>query len=133
DRVRLFEGVNARELTAAQLADAMPADGFALIVIDVSFISLAQVLPAVSALRAPGGRLLALVKPQFEVGRAALDRRGIADPRAFEPMQARLRAALAACGWRVIDWFDSVLPGTDGNREFFVHAVAQRESAAAGC
>ncbi len=123
-RVRSFENVNARELTPATLGDAMPAGGFALIVADVSFISLTQVLPALGPLLAADGRLLALVKPQFEAGPGGVDRRGLADPTEYPRVEARIRGAIAELGWQVRDWFESALTGGDGNREFFVHATA---------
>lgn len=122
-RVTCLEGINARALSAQQLGDAMPAGGFDLIVADVSFISLTLVLPALVPLARPDAPLLALVKPQFELDRSRLDRRGIvADPADHARVQARLRGALAELGCPVLDWSESAVPGGDGNREFFVFA-----------
>ncbi len=116
-RVLAIEGVNARTLTAAQL----PRPRFELVVADLSFISLALVLPALAPL---GARFVLLVKPQFELQPADIGRGGIvADPAAYARVEARIRAACAACGLSVRDWFDSPIAGGDGNREFFVHAV----------
>jgi len=118
-----IEGVNARALDAHALGDAMPAGGFALIVVDVSFISLTLVLPALAALAAPGARLLALVKPQFEVGRAGLDKHGVVrDATLYDGVRERVTACAAGHGWRPLDWLDSPIRGGDGNREFFLHA-----------
>ena len=124
-RLRLFEGLNARHLEAAQLGDAMPAGGFDLIVADLSFISLTKVLPAALPLARPGGRLLALVKPQFELGAAALDGRGIVrDPGLYAGLPDLIGDSLVACGWRLGQFLDSPLPGGDGNREFFVMGIS---------
>ena len=124
-RLRLFEGLTARHLDAAQLGDAMPADGFDLIVADLSFISLTKVLPAALPLARPGGRLLALVKPQFELGAAALDGRGIVrDPALYAGLPELIGDSLTRCGWRLAQFLDSPLPGGDGNREFFVLGIS---------
>ncbi len=76
-RVRAFEGLNVRQLDAATLGDARPPDGFDLIVADLSFISLAHALAPAFVLARPDAQLLALVKPQFELGPGAVDRRGV--------------------------------------------------------
>ncbi len=123
DRITLFEGVNAREVDAARLGASMPADGFDLIVIDVSFISLTLVLPAVSRLAGNGATLLALVKPQFEVGRDGVDRRGIADPARLPAVRERVEAAVHAAGWSAPIWIESVIRGGDGNQEHFIQST----------
>ncbi len=122
-RVRTFEGVNVRSLDDARLGDAHPAGGFDLVVADLSFISLAHALAPAFALARPGARLLALVKPQFEVGPGGVDRHGIVrDERRYEDVKQRIVEAAAAAGWSVEDWFDSPIRGADGNREFFLQA-----------
>jgi 23S rRNA (cytidine1920-2'-O)/16S rRNA (cytidine1409-2'-O)-methyltransferase len=122
-RLACIEGVNARGLDAAALGDEMPSGGFALIVIDVSFISLTLVLPALATLAAPGARLLALVKPQFEVGRSGLDRRGLVKSAAlYEDVREKVTDCARDCGWTPLAWVDSPIAGGDGNREFFLHA-----------
>jgi 23S rRNA (cytidine1920-2'-O)/16S rRNA (cytidine1409-2'-O)-methyltransferase len=119
--VTALEGINARELTAASLGDAFPEGGFDLIVGDVSFISLTLILPRLPALLAPGGDLLLLVKPQFEVGPGKLGKGGIVrDPALHGEVERKIRAAAAACGLIVKGWLDSPIPGGDGNREFFI-------------
>jgi len=126
-RVRAFEGVNARRLDAAALGDAMPAGGFDLVVGDLSFISLALVLPALAPLAAPHGELLMLAKPQFELQPQAIGKGGLVrDAASYAVVEARLRAACAAAALQVVDWFDSAVAGGDGNREFFVRARPAR-------
>jgi len=118
-RVTYFEGVNARELTAATPG---VAGDFNLIVADVSFISLTKVLPQWPALLAPAGRVLSLVKPQFEVGAENVARGGIVrDPALYAMVEASIREACAAAGLNVLDYFESPITGSDGNREFFVY------------
>lgn len=123
-RVRAFEGLNARHLRAADLGDAMPAAGFDLLTGDLSFISLALVLPALAPLLRPGGTLLMLVKPQFELQPGQLGKGGVVkDPALYPQVEAKLRAACAEAGLAVLDWFASAVEGGDGNREFFVRAT----------
>ena len=116
-RVDSREGVNARALVAADFA-APPE----LIVCDASFISLTKVLPAVMRIAAPGAGLLALVKPQFEVGRAAIGKGGVVrDDRAVGDAVAMVESWLAAdMGWQLIGTAPSPIDGQDGNREFLL-------------
>lgn len=119
-RVTNLEQVNARHLRAADL----PRAEFDAVVMDLSFISLRAVLPAVWPLVRAGGALVALVKPQFEAGKAEADRgRGvIRDPavraRALAEVTAFALAELA--GAMLIGSMDSPLAGADGNREFLL-------------
>ena len=131
-RVIALEGINARAIDPAALGDAMPPGGFDLIVVDVSFISLTLVLPALAALAAPSAVLVALVKPQFEVGRAGLDGRGIVrDETLFHGVLATVARCAQRGGWAATRCLDSPIRGADGNREFFLHArrEAPREAA----
>ncbi|MBI1199449.1 MAG: TlyA family rRNA (cytidine-2'-O)-methyltransferase [Phenylobacterium sp.] len=117
-RVVSLEAVDARDLTAALIPQAP-----GLIVTDVSFISLAKALPAALALAAPGADLVALVKPQFEVGPARVGKGGVvADPAARADALADVEAFLQASGWTVQATADSPITGADGNREFLVWA-----------
>jgi 23S rRNA (cytidine1920-2'-O)/16S rRNA (cytidine1409-2'-O)-methyltransferase len=114
-RVYVVERLNARALEASDLP-FLPS----LATIDVSFISLAKVLPAVARCLEPGGEVLAMVKPQFELGKERVGRgvvRSAADRR-----EAILRVALAAreLGLAVRGFASSGLPGPKGNRETFV-------------
>ena len=102
----------------------MPPGGFDLVVGDLSFISLTLVLPALVPLMAADGRLLMLVKPQFELQPAQIGRGGLVrDPRSYAVVERRLRKAATALGLAVADWFASTIEGGDGNREFFLLAA----------
>jgi 23S rRNA (cytidine1920-2'-O)/16S rRNA (cytidine1409-2'-O)-methyltransferase len=123
-RVVCIEGLNARELHAADVRIPDAGLGFDLAVGDVSFISLRLVLPGVVSLIKPGGCLLMLVKPQFELQPGQVGKGGIVrDPALYEPVQARIHQACLAAGLVVQAWRDSPIAGGDGNREFFVQAV----------
>ena len=116
-----LEGVNARHLSATDLGGHCPPDGFDLIVCDASFISLTLLLPQWPALLAAGGDVLALVKPQFEVGPQGLAKGGIVrDARLYREVEDKLRAAAHDAGLTVCGWYDSPIAGGDGNREFFI-------------
>jgi 23S rRNA (cytidine1920-2'-O)/16S rRNA (cytidine1409-2'-O)-methyltransferase len=92
-------------------------------VIDVSFISLTLVLPEAIQYLLEGAPVLALVKPQFEVGRKGLGKNGIVkDPIHHREVETKLRLACEEIGLRVEDYFASSIEGTDGNQEFFILA-----------
>jgi 23S rRNA (cytidine1920-2'-O)/16S rRNA (cytidine1409-2'-O)-methyltransferase len=120
-RVVVMEKTNARHLTAAQFPQPfVPAD---LVVIDCSFISLRKILPAAIALLKPNGKIVALIKPQFEAGKTEADRgRGvISDPAVHERVLNELHAFTAAqpdLHWHGI--VESPLLGPAGNKEFLV-------------
>jgi 23S rRNA (cytidine1920-2'-O)/16S rRNA (cytidine1409-2'-O)-methyltransferase len=118
-RVVVMEGVNARHLTAADIADRPE-----VIVCDASFIGLETVLPAALGLAAPGAVLVALIKPQFEAGRENVGKGGIVrDPAVHEAVCARISSWLSARpGWTVLGVADSPIAGQDGNREFLIAA-----------
>ena len=98
---------------------------FDVIVGDLSFISQTLVLPALAALLKPGADLLMLVKPQFELQPGQVGKGGIVkDVAMYDVVERRIRDAYAALGLTIKGWFDSPITGGDGNREFFVHAVA---------
>ena len=119
-----LEGLNARQLTAAHLGTHFPPHGFDLLVCDASFISLTLLLPQWAALLSANGHVLALVKPQFEVGPRGLGKGGIVrDASLYAEVETRLREAAHAAGLIILDWFDSPITGGDGNREFFFHAI----------
>jgi 23S rRNA (cytidine1920-2'-O)/16S rRNA (cytidine1409-2'-O)-methyltransferase len=118
-RVVVLEGRNARHLAPSDLPG--PVD---LVVIDVSFISLRLILPAVPALLAPGGSVVALVKPQFEVGRREVGRGGIVrEPRLHRAALESVAGAAPALGLAVVAGCASPITGAEGNREFFLHLV----------
>ncbi len=114
-RVTVVERHNARELQPADLPFAPE-----LATVDVSFISLAKILPAVARCLAPGGEVLAMVKPQFELGRERVGKGVVRD--AGDRREAILTVALAArdLGLPVRGFASSGLPGPKGNRETFV-------------
>ena len=96
---------------------------FDLVVGDLSFISQTLVLPAVVPFLKPGGILLTLVKPQFELQPGQVGKGGIVKDASFYPLiEQRLRDACADLGLTVTAWFDSPIDGGDGNREFFIGA-----------
>jgi 23S rRNA (cytidine1920-2'-O)/16S rRNA (cytidine1409-2'-O)-methyltransferase len=118
-RVTVIEGVNARDLRP----DHLPEDWrrFDLVTIDVSFISLRHVLPAVPDLLAPGGRVIALVKPQFEAGRAEVGKGGIVrDPAVHERVVAEVAEQALRIGLERVAMTPSPIAGASGNREFFL-------------
>jgi 23S rRNA (cytidine1920-2'-O)/16S rRNA (cytidine1409-2'-O)-methyltransferase len=116
-RVVRLDRVNVRDAAPGLLPE--PCD---LAVIDVSFISLRLVLgPALSLVR-EGGAAVALVKPQFEVGRGGVGKGGVVrDPALQREALAGLVGFAAAAGHAVLGWCASPITGADGNREFFLH------------
>ena len=116
-RVIVHEGVNARDL-AEFARDHFPG-GFDLVVADVSFISLRKVLPPAFDLLSSGGRVCALIKPQFEAGRAEVGKGGI-----VRDAGTRTRVVRELCEWAqeypvaTVGTIPSPLPGRDGNEEF---------------
>lgn len=112
-----LEATDVRALERSRLAE--PPD---LATVDVSFISLRLVVPAVERLLTPRAGLLALIKPQFEAGRRAVNKGVVRDPAAHAAVCGQLEAFLAARGWRVDGIAPSPILGGDGNREFFVGA-----------
>jgi 23S rRNA (cytidine1920-2'-O)/16S rRNA (cytidine1409-2'-O)-methyltransferase len=119
-RVVVLEGCDARHLDRALVPEPIGA-----LVADVSFISLAKALPAALCLAAPGAWLIALIKPQFEAGRAAVGKGGIVrDAAARERAVAAVQAWVAAQpGWHVIGVIPSPIAGGSGNAEFLLGAV----------
>ncbi|HEX4868300.1 MAG TPA: TlyA family RNA methyltransferase [Acidimicrobiales bacterium] len=128
-RVEVRERTNVRHVTPGDLGP--PAT---VLVTDLSFISLRTVLPAMTALVAPGADLVLLVKPQFEAGREEVSRgRGIVtDPSTWRRVLDEVVAALAERGAAIMGAMVSPITGADGNVEFLLHAVAGAGSAAAG-
>ncbi len=137
-RVRSAEGVNARGLTPAELArvedewrkahpDA-PAEDFDGrvdgIVMDVSFISQTLLHPALAGILRDGGWMIALVKPQFELTRSALNKQGIVkQERDRRAAVDRVLTSAAACGFEAVSVIPSPIEGGDGNREFLAYFI----------
>ena len=118
-RVVVLEETNARHLTAERVPEPV-----ALIVCDASFIGLETLLPAPLALAAPGARLIALIKPQFEVGKGRVGKGGVVrEPELHAEVCERIRAWLAARpGWEVLGIAESPITGPEGNKEFLIGA-----------
>jgi 23S rRNA (cytidine1920-2'-O)/16S rRNA (cytidine1409-2'-O)-methyltransferase len=116
-RVRVHDRVNVRTIDPALLGEQVD-----LVVIDVSFISLRLVLPALPPLARPGAPVVALVKPQFEVGRAHVGKGGIVrDEAARAQALVDVRAAAVALGYRALGDTTSPITGVKGNIEFLLH------------
>ncbi len=116
-RVVSMERTNIRQLTPDQLS-ALPD----LAVIDASFISLDKVLPPTLALLPAGGEVVALIKPQFEVGKGQVGKGGVVrDPEQHVAVVERVRAEAEALGCTTLGVTESPLLGQKGNREFLIH------------
>jgi 23S rRNA (cytidine1920-2'-O)/16S rRNA (cytidine1409-2'-O)-methyltransferase len=125
-RVVVREGVNARRLTADDVPHVVD-----LVTIDVAFISLRQILPALPPFLASGADIVALVKPQFEAGRDEVGKRGIvSDPAIHEAVIARVTEAADALGLKRIAMAPASITGATGNQEFFLHLKASVEAPA---
>ena len=123
-RVEVREGVNARHLSPEDFAER-----FDLAVVDVSFISATKVLPALVPLLKDGGRIVTLVKPQFEVGKGEVGKGGIVrDPAQHARVIAEVNEAALALGLNVRGVTDSPIKGADGNREFLALYEKKEES-----
>ncbi len=118
-RVTVLEGVNARRLTRDEIPP--PID---LIVCDASFIGLEKVLAAALSLAAPAGMLIALIKPQFQLGREAVGKGGIVrDPARHREACDQVRAWLdGEADWSVQGVIESPITGAKGNKEFLIAA-----------
>jgi len=127
-RVRLLEKTNARYLTAQRLQEAAAGAEPTLIAIDVSFISVTLILPAVleAAFAVSGSRtreVIVLVKPQFEAGREWVGKGGIVrDEQARQRAVSRVAETVSALGGRKVEVMESPILGMEGNREFLLHA-----------
>jgi 23S rRNA (cytidine1920-2'-O)/16S rRNA (cytidine1409-2'-O)-methyltransferase len=118
-RVTVLERFHVRDLSVAAIGGEVD---FA--VADLSFISVIRALPPLIAVCRPQAPLVLLVKPQFEAGKAEVDRGSgvIRDPAVHQRVCDEVSAALVGCGCKVLGWIDSPITGAQGNREFLVHA-----------
>jgi 23S rRNA (cytidine1920-2'-O)/16S rRNA (cytidine1409-2'-O)-methyltransferase len=118
-RVTVLERLNARYLTSKEIPDAPD-----IVVCDASFIGLETVLPASLGLAKPSAKLVALIKPQFEVGAGRVGKGGVVrDPELHREVCERITAWLVAIGWNVVGVVESPIRGPEGNIEFLVHAT----------
>jgi 23S rRNA (cytidine1920-2'-O)/16S rRNA (cytidine1409-2'-O)-methyltransferase len=116
-RVIVHEGINARELRFEQIGERA-----ALIVCDVSFISVTLILPALIPMLQSGGQMVILIKPQFEVGREQVGKGGIVrDPALHRAACERVERAVKEFGFQT-NVMDSPILGAEGNKEFLLHA-----------
>jgi 23S rRNA (cytidine1920-2'-O)/16S rRNA (cytidine1409-2'-O)-methyltransferase len=140
-QVVCIEQVNARTMIATDLvaAYALPSwakglfdgkkqggvTGCEVVVGDVSFISQTLIIETLAGLLRPGGAVLMLVKPQFELQPEQIGKGGmVKDPAHYALVEQRIRSSYAEHGLQVRHYFDSPIAGGDGNREFFVHATS---------
>jgi len=118
-RVSVLEKTNARYLERAQIGTKVE-----LVTIDVSFVSANLILPVLPPMLEAGAEVLVLVKPQFEVGRGQVGKGGIVrETRLHEEAVRRVVGKLQELGFGQITSKESCLPGAEGNKEFFVHAI----------
>jgi 23S rRNA (cytidine1920-2'-O)/16S rRNA (cytidine1409-2'-O)-methyltransferase len=116
-RVIVKEGVNARALGSRDVPHAVD-----LVTIDVAFISLRHIFPALPPVLAPHADVVALVKPQFEAGRDQVGKGGIVtDPSVHEAVLAQVTRAAIESGLLRVAMTPSPITGVEGNREFFLH------------
>lgn len=117
-RVKNLWGLDIRDANSDQIPEKV-----AMIVMDVAFISLKKVLPSATAFAASNAQLLALVKPQFEVGPANVGKGGIVrNEQARRAACDEIQAFAASLGWTVVGVKPCKVLGTDGNQEFFLYA-----------
>ncbi len=117
-RVIVLEKTNARHLTAEVIPEAPD-----MVVCDASFIGLETVLPAALALAKPGAVVVALIKPQFEVGKDRVGKGGVVrEPELHAEVRARIAQWLPRIGWTVLGEDESPIQGPEGNREFLIAA-----------
>lgn len=118
-----IEGVNARNLSKQDLGVHLPATGFDLIVMDVSFISQTKILQNFPALLKQGGHLITLIKPQFEVGKQAIGKGGIVkDLKAVTELEEKMTKLIQDLGFTLHCYIESTIKGGDGNQEYLVWA-----------
>jgi 23S rRNA (cytidine1920-2'-O)/16S rRNA (cytidine1409-2'-O)-methyltransferase len=122
-RVEAFEGLNARDVKGTAFEAAHVPHSFGFVTADLSFITSTHVLPTMVEYLAPGGHLLVLVKPQFELQPAQIGKGGIVKDKAhFAEVETRLWQACKGLGLKVQKYFESPIKGGNGNTEFFVWA-----------
>jgi 23S rRNA (cytidine1920-2'-O)/16S rRNA (cytidine1409-2'-O)-methyltransferase len=116
-RVTVIEGLNARHLAEEEFGLQ-----FDFVCIDVSFISLKMILPGVKAVLREAGDCVALIKPQFEVGKGEVGKGGIvSDPAQHQRVIAEIRSAAGDLGLQPLAHIESPILGAEGNREFLIH------------
>lgn len=122
-KVRFFEKLNVKDLaTNEEFLKSIPENGFDLVVIDVSFISLLKVSTYAKKFLKQNGNFLFLVKPQFELGAEYLDKNGIVrQPELYAKLQEKISRQIGEEYGIILDYFSSEVLGKDGNQEFFIY------------
>lgn len=132
-RVRCLEHTHIRDVRLSDLTlpdGSTPHAGFALIVVDLSFIAASQWLGQFASLATTGGRLVCLIKPQFELGPQALNRQGIVRAGAdLDRLRHDVIQRAETAGWQTDDWQDCAITGGDGNQEYFLIATRTAQPA----
>lgn len=123
-RVISIEKINARNLFEYQeFSQIFLPEGFDLVVMDVSFISMTLILDSIHKVLKTEGTLLSLVKPQFELSAECLDKNGIVKNNSlYQLVEDKIKTSLHEKKFNIINYFESSLPGKEGNKEFFVYA-----------
>lgn len=125
-RLEIFTGLNVKDLHKSIGFANASEGGFDLVVCDLSFISLTAALDRVPGFMRPSSQLLALVKPQFEVGPKNLNKKGLVkDDGLYGEVKVKISQSVEKLGLKVLDYFPSDITGKDGNREFFIYAAKQ--------
>lgn len=119
DRVVVYENFNARYMTSEDFAYTPD-----LAVMDVSFISARLIIPAVFSVLKPGGRFVCLIKPQFEVGRSGLNKKGIVKSESLRKRAVdEVVESAVLCGFKLLGLIESPIVGGDGNIEYLAHFI----------
>lgn len=119
DRVVVYENFNARYMTAEDFAYTPD-----LAVMDVSFISARLIIPAVFSVLKPGGRFVCLIKPQFEVGRSGLNKKGIVKSESLRKRAVdEVVESAVLCGFELLGLIESPIVGGDGNIEYLAYFI----------
>lgn len=122
-RVIVLERTNIRDMTPAEIGQTVD-----IVTLDLSFISLLKVMDAVRALLNEGGKLVTLIKPQFEAGKAQVGKGGIVkDPQVHEAVIARVTDGIQACGFELVGVIESPITGADGNKEFLAYFIKKEQ------
>ncbi|MBU0579600.1 MAG: TlyA family RNA methyltransferase [Candidatus Margulisbacteria bacterium] len=121
-RVTVIEKFNARNLSVEALAKLLKNSHLPLVVMDVSFISITKILPALKEVLTEKADIISLIKPQFEAGKDQVEKGGlITDPKVHEEVLNKIKEFSTNLGFTIKGICDSPITGTDGNKEFFIH------------
>lgn len=125
-RLKYLDGINARRLDDFTNFQELAKNKFDLIVMDVSFISISHIVPEIKKYLKSDGVILSLVKPQFELNREHLNKKGIvADIASYKIVREKIQSVFTESNLDIINYFRSPIEGKDGNMEFFIYAKLQ--------